>query len=326
MSNDLKELIAYGKSLKVLFVEDNKEVREQLLKLLQNFFSHIDIASDGITALKQYQEFNDTHDFYYDIIITDLSMPKMDGFEFAKEVMQKNPHQVIVVISAHTESSKLLKLIEIGIYKFLRKPVDYREFISYFSSIISKIKREKNYLNIETKVEKLEEENESLNKQIEKDKLTSIYNRKFLDDLLKQRVKKLKDISNTEEKFVVILIDLDNFNLVNDTYGKDIGDKILIEFATILKNSIRTTDTVGRWGGEEFMLILERTTMNDASKVANKLKKIIEESSFNTVGKITASLGITSFEEKDSISSLIQRADYSLYKAKEKGKNSIYIS
>lgn len=326
MSNDLKELIAYGKSLKVLFVEDNKEVREQLLKLLYNFFSHIDIASDGIVALEKYHEFNCINDSYYDIIITDLSMPKMDGFEFAKEVMQKNPHQVIVVISAHTESSKLLKLIEIGIYKFLRKPVDYREFISYFSSIISKIKREKNYLNIETKVEKLKEENENLNNQIEKDKLTSIYNRKFLDDLLKQRVKKLKDVSNTEEKFVVILLDLDNFNLVNNTYGKDIGDKVLIEFATILKNSIRTTDTVGRWGGEEFMLILERITMNDASKVANKLKKTIEENSFNTVGKVTASLGITSFEEKDSISSLIQKADYSLYKAKENGKNCIYIS
>lgn len=326
MSNDLKELINYGKSLKVLFVEDNKEVREQLLKLLYNFFSHIDIADDGLVALEKYEDFNSNNKLYYDIIITDLSMPKMDGVEFAQKVMEQNPHQVIIVISAHTESTKLLKLIEIGIYKFLRKPVDYREFLTYFASIISKIKREKEYLSFENRVETLEEENKNLSQQVIRDKLTSIHNRRFLDNLLIERFEKLKNTSCLEENFIIIFIDIDDFKLVNDNLGHLVGDQVLIKFANILKNNIRTTDTVGRWGGEEFMIVLERTTIDDALNIAQKLKSVIESTPFDNINKVTASLGIASYKQEDSISSLIQRADYALYKAKENGKNSIYTS
>ncbi len=316
MSSELKKLINYGKSLNVLFVEDNKEVREQLLKLLKNFFSNIDIADDGLIALKKYEEFNYKNELFYDIIITDLSMPKMDGIEFVQKIMNQNPHQVIVVISAHTESVKLLKLIEIGVYKFLRKPVDYRDFLTNFSSIVNKIKREKNYIDFEKKLFRLEKENRLLNEQAVKDKLTSTYNRKFLDNLLYEKFERLKNNSN-EKNFIMILIYIDDFTLINDNYGYLIGDEVLIEFANLLKNSIRITDIIGRWKDEKFVIILERTHMNDAFIIVEKLKKIIKEKNFDKIGKVTASLGLATYKEGDSISSFIQRADYSLYKVKE---------
>ncbi len=108
----------------------------------------------------------------------------MDGVELSKEIIKLNPYQVIVVISAHTESDRLLKLIDIGIYKFLQKPVDYRDLLVHFSSIISKIKREKSYVQLENRVKNIETDNKKLNELVITDKLTSIYNRRFLDNLL----------------------------------------------------------------------------------------------------------------------------------------------
>ena len=134
MENNFKELITYSHTLSVLFIEDNEEVRIQLLKLLENFFTDIQIATDGISAYENYQNNN------YDLVISDLSMPKLDGIELSKKIMEDNPNQIIVIISAHTESEKLSQLKEIGVYKFLTKPVDYRDLLKTFSSVINKIK------------------------------------------------------------------------------------------------------------------------------------------------------------------------------------------
>ncbi len=145
MSNDLKELLNFSHKLNVLFVEDNYDVRIQLLKLLENFFTKIDVETDGLDALNKYIDYKKENNKYYDLIITDLSMPKLDGIDFCQKVIEKNPKQLILVISAHTESAKLLKLIDIGIFKFLQKPVDYRDLLNTLSSIINKLKEEKTF-------------------------------------------------------------------------------------------------------------------------------------------------------------------------------------
>ena len=113
MSFDLKELLKFSNTLKVLFAEDNYDVRVQLIKLLENFFTDIDVAVDGVDAYNQFNDYKSKNNTYYDLIITDLSMPRLDGVEFCKRIIEENPNQLILVISAHTESSKLLKLIEI---------------------------------------------------------------------------------------------------------------------------------------------------------------------------------------------------------------------
>ncbi|MGB6329764.1 MAG: response regulator [Halarcobacter sp.] len=137
MEEKFKELIKYTSTLKVLFVEDNEEVRIQLLKLLENFFTDIQIEKDGITAYENYIK-NPNN---YDLVITDLSMPKLDGIELSKRIMELNSKQIIIIISAHTESEKLLKLIDIGVYKFLTKPVDYKNLLETFFSVVEKIKK-----------------------------------------------------------------------------------------------------------------------------------------------------------------------------------------
>ncbi len=314
MQTDFKELISYSHKLKVLFIEDNEEVRMQLLKLLENFFSDIQIECDGLNAYENYIK----NPNKYELIITDLSMPKLDGIELSKRIMEKNPNQLIVVISAHTESEKLLKLINIGIYKFLKKPVDYKDLVSTLSSIVYKIKREKIYHELENRIECIENDNEELSKLASTDKLTSLYNRHFIDTVLNQK------FNNKQKKeFSIIFIDIDNFKNINDTYGHLTGDKILIEFSNILKNNIRKNDILGRWGGEEFIIILDKTTIHTTKDIAEKLREAIELSNFREIGNLTASFGLSTYEENDTINSLVQKADFSLYKAKQNGKNSI---
>lgn len=142
MSNNLKEILEYSNRLKVLFAEDNHAVRIQLMKVFENFFSHIDVQIDGQKALEQYKDFKKSTGENYDLVITDLSMPKLDGIEFCKKIKQINEKQLILVISAHTETKKLEKLNEIGIYRFLQKPVDYRVLLNAFTSIVMEIKEQ----------------------------------------------------------------------------------------------------------------------------------------------------------------------------------------
>ncbi|XPV70323.1 MAG: response regulator [Halarcobacter sp.] len=131
MNNDLAELIKYTKNLKILFIEDNKEVRNQLIKFLNNFFLDIDVACDGSDALDIY--INNNHQ--YDLIITDISMPKLDGIEFSKKVKDLNKEQTILIISAHTETDKLNTLRQLGVFDIIQKPVGYEKLIEVLGSV-----------------------------------------------------------------------------------------------------------------------------------------------------------------------------------------------
>lgn len=318
MSNDLKELIKYSHTLNVLFIEDNEDVRVQLVKLLKNFFSNIDIEINGLDALNKYIDFENKNKKYYDLVITDLSMPKLDGVDLCKKIIDINSNQLILVISAHTESNKLLKLIDIGIYKFLQKPVNYKDLVNSLSLIISKIKREKSIIELETKVKDIKNHNEKLNELVLTDKLTSIYNRRFIDNILTEKLSK-----DGNKNLTIIFIDIDNFKHINDVHGHLVGDQVLIEFSTLLKANIRSNDLLGRWGGEEFIIISDNTDLEAAKNIAEKLRLIISETKFSVLEKLTASFGLASYEQNDCITTLIQKADYSLYKAKEEGKNRV---
>jgi len=139
MSN-IKDLLEYSKTLNVLFIEDNTDVREQLSKLLNNFFDNIELSFNGIDAIEKYKKYKDTNNKFYDLIITDISMPKLDGIELSKEIFKLNENQQILVISAHTEKQKLNQLNEIGIDCILQKPVEHTSLINTLEKIINKTK------------------------------------------------------------------------------------------------------------------------------------------------------------------------------------------
>jgi len=152
------------------------------------------------------------------------------------------------------------------------------------------------------------------------DILTKLKNRVTLDKVLEEAH---YNVNRYDTSYSIILLDVDYFKDVNDKYGHIIGDVILKEVAQVLRDNTRKSDTLGRWGGEEFMIICANANVETAFNIAEKLRKEIESKIFTKVGHKTASFGVSAFEEKQSIEEVLEKADQALYEAKEAGRNRV---
>ena len=163
-----------------------------------------------------------------------------------------------------------------------------------------------------------------LNKQLEElsitDNLTKLFNRNKLDKELLTEANRANRFSST---FGVIIIDIDYFKSINDVYGHQMGDTVLKEFADILKSNSRKTDTVGRWGGEEFLIICSETNLEGILSFANNLKEKISSYSFSIEEQKTASFGVSIYKKEEDTDLMIKRADDALYNAKENGRDRV---
>ncbi len=160
------------------------------------------------------------------------------------------------------------------------------------------------------------------------DVLTSINNRRRCDEKLDENLELLKRFGGEENKndLSFCILDLDNFKKINDTYGHSVGDEVLIKMGKILRNTIRVTDMAGRWGGEEFCIIMPKTNAINAMSLLQRIQRNMRECDFGIVGKVTCSFGLYSTVDKlISKEKLINRADSALYEAKNKGKNRICV-
>lgn len=160
------------------------------------------------------------------------------------------------------------------------------------------------------------------------DELTSIFNRRFLKNKIDADLNSLRRYNLP---FGIIFLDIDNFKLINDTYGHVAGDKILINVANTISKNVRSFDTAGRWGGEEFVCIIENVTPKSLFSVAEKLRFLIENSDVyledvKTYIKVTVSIGATVAKTDDNINTLIKRADDLMYKSKIRGKNLVTVA
>lgn len=195
---------------------------------------------------------------------------------------------------------------------------------SAFEDMSESIHRYQNSLEeqVKERTKELIEKNQELLKLSITDKLTEIYNRAKLDKTLQEEFNRSK---RYKTEFSVILIDIDFFKKVNDTFGHQIGDDVLKESAQVLKNSIRLTDVLGRWGGEEFLIISPQTNLEGAVKIAEHINNAIKLYKFKTYpNKVTMSIGVASyFEDMSKIEEIVLNADKSLYKAKENGRDRV---
>lgn len=173
---------------------------------------------------------------------------------------------------------------------------------------------------VKERTKELKEKNLELHRLSITDKLTNIYNRIKLDEVM---IEQLNLAERYNEKFSIMIIDIDYFKQVNDTYGHQVGDTTLIEISKILQENIRNTDTVGRWGGEEFIIICPHTDLEGIKQLANQIREKIEKHNFPVIKNKTASFGVSVYKDNDNAEKLINRADEALYKAKENGRNKV---
>ena len=171
-----------------------------------------------------------------------------------------------------------------------------------------------------TDITELKNKEQALKNLSRTDQLTKISNRMHTDDVLQNQYNRFY---RDNETCSIVLIDIDYFKLINDQYGHLVGDRVLVEFANLIKSSIRAEDVVGRWGGEEFLVILPHTDINQAIQLAEKLRKLIHNYIFTTVKHKTASFGVATFEKGITIQALLNTADSALYQSKDSGRNKV---
>jgi len=216
------------------------------------------------------------------------------------------------------------------LYSFIRPELNDKleiiGFIAYRKNITHEKSLEELNIRLERMVEKKTKElkysNEKLLKLSQIDTLTGIYNRKKLQEALSLEIKKAY---RYEQIFSIILIDIDHFKKVNDTYGHLAGDNVIKGVCNIISENIRDIDLFARWGGEEFVILLSNQDKNQAKLLAEKIRNIIANTKIDNL-EITCSLGISQYELNDTDEIIFKKADDALYKAKESGRNCTVIS
>ncbi|MEF3191650.1 MAG: diguanylate cyclase [Campylobacterales bacterium] len=168
----------------------------------------------------------------------------------------------------------------------------------------------------------LEERNKQLAKMATHDALTQVYNRYFFSELF---VKEYAYAQRYQGYIAVLLLDIDHFKQINDTYGHNVGDSVLREFSALCRKRLRRSDIFARWGGEEFVVLLPNTSGKQGVEVAEKIRKIVEQHAFSGVDRVTCSVGVAEVKEGDLLDDVVGRADEALYKAKESGRNRVVL-
>ncbi len=327
---ELDELIEFTKTLKVLYVEDNKDVRDSILALLENFFVSIETAVDGKDGYEKFQESS------FDLIFSDIRMPRMTGIEMIRLIRQEDDTIPIIVTTAHQETELLMDCIEIGVSGYLLKPINLKQLTKVIKQNCEKIYYKKQNELYEASLEKLvqertkelEEAKEVLQKLVSIDPLTGLYNRRYFNEISKTLFNLSK---RNNQPLSVLMIDIDRFKFINDSFGHMAGDKVLIHIAKEIMYSLRNSDVAVRFGGEEFLIILPGTPLQGATQIARKIKENIEREEIpvydaqNNFIKLTVSIGIAECECKSDqgIDDLVHKSDEALYQAKRSGRDTI---
>lgn len=255
------------------------------------------------------QEFIETHRIY-DIYVIDLVLPGMSGEDLVYQLRKRNDHSLIILISAISNYKTISHLLMSGADDYIMKPFDGHIFMA----------RIRGHLRSYKLMQELTDKNELLETLAVTDGLTQLYNRQHLMHRLDEEINRAQRYENP---LSILLLDIDDFKQVNDHYGHLIGDEVLVRVAQIIQSSTRQCDLVGRYGGEEFLVILPETDFDEAFIVGEKIRTSIEKEHYhNGDFNVTISGGIASnaFIKK---SRMIQVADSKLYEAKAKGKNQI---
>ena len=174
---------------------------------------------------------------------------------------------------------------------------------------------------LEATTDDLNETIKELQQLAQHDQLTGLFNRRSLDKDIEQRL--LKRRRRSDQGFAVLMYDIDHFKEVNDTYGHEVGDVVLKELSHRVRAMVRDEDVVGRWGGEEFLIIADSISADDAYSLAERIRATVESEPFPIVGKVTVSFGVACAQEGDTPSSLFARVDMALYAAKHSGRNRV---
>ena len=429
--------------VKVLFVDDDEEICDLVAQTLSMACEEVVCVNNGAEAIDIFLEHGN-----FDIVITDIVMPQLDGISLVKELRKYDFNFPVIITSAHNETEYIHEVINLGVNGYVYKPFNVKmlinniekavetrilrkklekfnydlisqlkeqtyelhtilntqeniiavcntnkihtansKFLDFFS--VSELNNTNNDLqtffesfindddyfyfdnphDIDVCLNELKELNteiyvkmkDSFSKthifkmqvssydyhglhmvfsftditaiktkadnyrhKASHDSLTSLYNRLYFNEVLTNEISRS---IRYNKNFVLVMFDIDHFKNINDSYGHDVGDEVLIKLSILIKKFLRNTDVFARWGGEEFMIFMPESTVENTLPKIEELRQKIEETkiSLNVNEAITVSFGMTGFLIEDTKSSLFKRVDIALYNAKKNGRNRIEI-
>ncbi|MGE0826490.1 MAG: diguanylate cyclase [Candidatus Binatia bacterium] len=302
-----------SRPLRVLIVEDDREIREMVALMVKGMGYTIVTAATGKEALTRL------HEQSVDIVLLDLMMPEMDGFEFCRAV-QANPtlrDLHIIITSARDTLEDKVKGLELGAADYLTKPFSLTELQARIKVGERIVRYQKTLQEQQTQLEHLARE----------DVLTGLANRRRFEERAREEGVRAQ---RYRHPLSVLLADLDHFKSINDTYGHAFGDTVLKEVGQTLLRYCRTSDLCARYGGEEFVLLLPETELEEARKVAERLCAAVRSLSFHQPSgpiSVTVSFGAAcmNHEFPQTLEEMLEQADQALYRAKRSGRDRVEV-
>lgn len=299
--------------MKVLIADDDPMFCLLFESIIKKMGFDIIIANDGDEALKILQS-----DDAPELAILDWVMPKLDGIDVCKKMRECNnePYKYIILVTSKDDQKNIIQGMEAGADDYITKPFSKQE-------LSVRINAGKRIINLQ---KQLIDAREHMRYQATYDKLTGIFNRAAIFEFLSKELSRAK---RAKTSLGVVLLDLDHFKKINDTYGHLAGDEVLKTASQLIQSSIRPYDRAGRYGGEEFIIILPDADIDESIIVAERIRKSIEKATIATAEgsiDITVSLGVTAINKEydnDNLNSIIKTADMALYTAKNSGRNRV---
>lgn len=309
-------------------------LKDQLRRAFGNEFQ-IEVAESAEEALELLDELSaEGHRLL--VIVSDWQMPGMKGDEFLVRLHELSPNTVKILLTGQSDLSGVKRAInQANLYRFLEKPFLNEDIVLTVRAAVRAYCQERDLIRQNEELRRLNAELESIvaertrelvekNRELEvlsvTDRLTGLYNRRKLDELLEEELIRCRRYGI---EFAAILMDIDHFKQVNDSHGHAVGDSVLQQMGSILRERTRDADALARLGGEEFVVVCRHSGLQGALESAERVREAIARHDFPGAGRVTASFGVAACCDGDTAASLLERADAALYRAKAAGRNRV---
>ncbi|MGB1539848.1 MAG: PleD family two-component system response regulator, partial [Rickettsiales bacterium] len=298
---------------KVLIVDEDAVVAGHMEEKLKELYT-VEVATEYDKAIASATEGE------FDAIIVNTEMTSMEGLRLASQIKahKRTRHVPLIIMVAESRTQTMLKALELGINDYLLLPVEYNEMMARVRTQI----RRKRYQDA------LRASYDKTRKTQYADELTGLYTRHFMNKHLEHM---LVESQRRNKPMTMMLIDIDHFKSVNNTYGHEVGNQVLEGISGAILRSIRTADMAARFGGEEFAVLLPETDLLSASVVCERIRSLTEMTGFEVdhdIARIngTVSIGAAQLRKGEAPIDLIKRADEALFRAKQNGRNQVQLA
>ncbi len=309
--------------MNILVADDELAIRNLVAELLEDEGHIVTLAEDGEDALEKFKK------EWHEIVFSDIRMPKMTGIELLGEIKKLTDLTQFIIMTSHASVDNSIAALKKGAFDYILKPFEDLEVVvdaaNRAMANLSAVREQQYLLNT---LSRQNEELGTLNKKFRelaiRDGLTGLFNHRHGEDRLADEVDRARKF---KRELSLLFIDLDNFKFFNDKNGHLAGDEVLHSLGKLMSGATRDSDTLARWGGEEFIIIAPETDEHQACELAEAIRKQVAAFAFphadqQPLGFVSLSIGVATMSDGiDNAEELLRLADKAVYKAKESGRN-----